>query len=133
MGKKKFYFNIAADMVKIYLKGDVNMKVTDKDEENVNSFSMDLNVVSKYKAPFVIEKIIFKWDGLSPITVSNINEDFEGKGTHSLILEIDEKINLRKTSSKNKPEIEGTIYYKSKTKGETKRYKFYNQTVFTDW
>ena len=131
--ERKFYFNIAADMVKIYLKGDINMKATEKDEENVSSFSMDLNIVSKYKAPFIIEKVVFKWNGLSPVTISNINEGFEGKGTHNLMLDVNEKINLRKTSSKNKAEIEGTIYYKSKTKGETKRYKFYNQTVFTDW
>ncbi|MBN2756275.1 MAG: hypothetical protein JXR51_03785 [Bacteroidales bacterium] len=131
--EQKFYFDITSDMVQIFLKGDINMKASDKDEENVNGFTCDFTVVSKYDAPFIIEKVVLNWPGLSPITVSNINEEYEGKGAHSFILDLVDKIDLKKTSSKNKPNIEGTIFYKSKTKGETKRHNFYNQSVNTDW
>ncbi len=130
---KTFYFDVAANTVKIFLRGDINMKANNKDGDNVNSFNCDFTLVSKYDAPFIITKVILNWPNMSPVTINNINKEFSGKGVHSFVLDVNEAIDLKKTSSNNKPDIDGTIFFKVKATGETKRYKFYTQSVLTDW
>ncbi len=130
---KTFYFDVAANTVKIFLRGEINMKAKSKDAGNVNSFNCDFTLVSKYGAPFVITKVILNWPKMVPITVDNVDMEFSGKGVHSFVLDVNEAIDLKKTSSKNKPDIDGTIFFKVKATGETKRYKFYTQSVLTDW
>ena len=131
--EKKFYFDVTSNKVKIFLRGDINMKAADKDDDNVNSYNCDMTLVAKYDAAFVIDKVILNWPGLSPVTIDGIGKEFSGKGVHSFVFSVSEAINLRKSSSKNKSEIEGTIFYKAKGTGETMRYKFYSQTIMTDW
>ncbi len=130
---KTFYFDVAANTVKIFLRGEINMKANNKDADNVNSFNCDFTLVSKYDAPFIITKVILNWPNMTPVTVDNINMEFAGKGVHSFVLDVNESIDLKKSSSKNKPDIDGTIFFKVKATGETKRYKFYTQSVLTDW
>jgi len=131
--KKTFYFDVTSNKVKIFLRGDINMKAADKDADNVNSYKCDMTVVSKYDAAFVIDKVILNWPGMSPVTIEGIGKEFSGKGVHSFVFDVSEAIDLRKSSSKNKSEIEGTIFYKAKATGEKMRYKFYSQTIMTDW
>ena len=131
--EKTFYFDVTSNMVKVFIRGDIIMKEGDSDEDNINSFACDITLVSKYEAAFVVDKVVLKWQNLPPVSISNINKEFSGKGTHNLSLEINQQIDRKKTSSKNKPAVDGTIFFKSKTTGETKRYKFYGQNVETDW
>lgn len=131
--EKTFYFDITSDMVKVFIRGDIIMKAGDSDEDNINSFGCDITLVSKYDATFIVDKIVLKWQNLPPVSVANINKEFSGKGTHNLSLDINQQIDKKKTSSKNKSSIDGTIFFKSKNTGETKRYKFYGQNVETDW
>lgn len=130
---KTFYFDITSNMVKVFIRGDIIMKATDKDDDNVNSYSCDFTLVSKYDAPFVVEKVILNWPGMSPVTIDNIGKEFSGKGVQNLIVEVTEPIDLRKSSSKNKPAVDGTIFFKAKGTGETKRYRFYGQNIETNW
>ncbi len=131
--EKTFYFDVTSNKVKIFLRGDINMKAADKDADNVNSYSCDMTLVAKYEAAFVIDKVILNWPGMSPVTIEGIGKEFSGKGVHSFVFDVSEAIDLRKSSSKNKPYIDGTIFYKAKETGETMRYKFYSQTIMTDW
>jgi len=131
--EKTFYFDVTSNMVGAYIRGDIIMKAGDSDADNVNSFKCDITLVSKYDAAFIVDKIILKWPNLPPVSVSNINKEFSGKGTHNLSVDINQQIDKMKTSSKNKPSVDGTIFIKSKSTGETKRSKFYGQNVETDW
>jgi len=130
---KDFYFDVASNKVQIYTKGDILMKATSKDDANIAAYTCDITLVSKFEAAFVIDKVILEWPGLTPVTISNIGKEFSGKGVQNLILEISESIDMMKSSSKNKPAIDGTIYFKIKSTGETKRYRFYSQNIKTDW
>ena len=131
--EKSFYFDITSNMVGAFVRGDIIMKAVDADADNVNSFKCDITLVSKYNASFIVDKVILKWSNLPPLTVSNINTEFSGKGTHNLSLDITQQLDKKKTSSRNKSSVDGTIFLKSKNTGETKRYKFYGQNVETDW
>jgi hypothetical protein len=130
---KTFYFDVTSNSVNIFLKGEIIMKALNKDNDKVNSYSCDLTLVSKYEAAFIIDKVVLEWPGLAPVTLSNIGKEFAGKGVQNLILEINEPVDLLKSSSKNKPAVNGTIFFKVKSTGETKRYKFYDQNTMTDW
>lgn len=130
---KIFYFDVTSNKVQIFTKGDILMKSGNKDADNILSYTCEITLVSKYEAAFVIDKVILEWPGLTPVTLSNIGKEFTGKGVQTLTLEINEPIDVRKSSSKNKPAIDGTIFFKIKSTGETKRYKFYSQTIKTDW
>jgi hypothetical protein len=130
---KDFYFDVASNKVAIFIRGDILMKATSKDEANIAAYTCDLTLVSKYEAPYIIDKVILEWPGLTPVTISNIGKEYSGKGVQNLILEVNESIDMLKSSSKNKPAIDGTIFFKIKSTGETKRYKFYSQTIKTDW
>jgi septum formation topological specificity factor MinE len=130
---KDFYFDVTSNKVQIFTRGDILMKATSKDDSYVSAYTCDFTLVSKYEAAYIIDKIILEWPGLTPVTISNIGKEFSGKGVQNLILEVNESIDLRKSSSKNKPAIDGTIFFKIKSTGETKRYKFYSQSIKTDW
>lgn len=130
---KTFYFDVTSNKVQIFIKGDILLKATNKDADNVNAYTCDITLISKYEAAFVIDKVILEWPGLTPVTLSNVGKEFSGKGVQNLILEVNEAIDLLKSSSKNKSSIDGTIFFKVKSSGETKRYNFYGQTIKTDW
>jgi hypothetical protein len=130
---KTFYFDVNSNKVDIFTRGDILMKATNKDGDNVSAYTCDFTLVSKFDAAFVIDKVILEWPGLTPVTLSNVGKEFSGKGVQNLILEVNEPIDLKKSSSKNKGSIDGTIFFKIKKTGETKRYKFYSQTIKTDW
>jgi len=131
--EKTFYFDITSNMVQVFVRGDIILKALDKDADKINSFKLDMTLVSKYQAPFIVDKLVLKWPNLPPVTINNINKEFAGKGTHNLVITVNETIDLKKTSSKNKSSLDGTIFFKSKATGETKRYNFYAQNVETDW
>jgi hypothetical protein len=130
---KTFYFDVTSNEVKIFLRGDIIMKAISRDNDNVSSYSCDFTLVSQYDAAFIIDKVILEWPGLAPVTVSNIGKEFAGKGVQNFTLEVSEPIDLRKSSSKNKPAVDGTVFFKVKSTGEMKRYKFYSQNIKTDW
>lgn len=131
--ERTFYFDITSNKVKIFLRGDILLTAVDKDDDNVNSYKCDMTLVSKYDAAFTIEKVILEWPGMTPVTVSGIGQEYNGQGVQNFILEVSEPIDLKKSSSKNKRYIDGTIFFKVKATGETKRYRFYSQNIKTDW
>ncbi len=131
--ERTFYFDVTSNEVKIFLRGDIMIKATNKDNDNVTAYNCDLTLVSQYDAPFIIDKVVLEWPGLAPVSVSNIGKEIAGKGVQTFILEVNEPIDMMKSSSKNKPAIDGTIFFKVKATGEMKRYKFYSQNIQTDW
>ncbi len=128
-----FYFDVTSNEVKIFIRGDIMIKSSSKDNENVNAYQCDITLVSEYSAPFIIDKVVLEWPGLTPVSVSNIGKEIAGKGVQTFILEVNEPIDLMKSSSKNKPAIDGTIFFKVKSTGEMKRYKFYSNNIQTNW
>jgi len=131
--EKKFYFNISQNIVDVFLKGDILLSKTEESNDTIKSFKCDITLSSKYDTPFTVEKIVLKWKNVSPVTISNINSDFEGKGTHSLIIKTNSELLKDKTSSANVSFVDGTIFIRSKVTNELKRTPFFNQNIETDW
>ncbi|MFW5725533.1 MAG: hypothetical protein ACOCX0_03725 [Bacteroidota bacterium] len=92
-------------------------------------------IVSKYEAPFTIDKVVLEWPGEAPLTISNINQTFQGKGNHDLSVTVDKVMNTEgiSTAGKNLAMLSGYIHYTSIRSGETKTYRILNHRYTTSW
>jgi hypothetical protein len=133
--QKPFYFDITADKAAIFVNEAIRLTSNSMDAGMVNSSTMSITVVSKYDAPFTIEKVELEIAGQSPITVENIGQKFSGKGNHSLKLNVEQPISLEKstTAGKRIAMLSGYIHFKSDKTGEKKTYRIYNHTYTTNW
>lgn len=131
--KHDFYFNINEDKVKIHLNGDILMNAGDMDSETAKNVSITFNINSKFDSPFVVERIVLKYDRVSPISFNNVNKTFEGKGDHELVLDVDKDLPISEYSSNATPLVNGMIYYKSKATGEKFTEKVYKHTITTNF
>ncbi|MBE9468051.1 MAG: hypothetical protein IMY72_06980 [Bacteroidetes bacterium] len=130
--KNQFNFNINAKKIDIFIHDDINFSALEQEDSTVTRTKCNIAIVSKYDTPFIIEKIILKWKGLSPVIIDNINMDFQGKGNHDLELFIEQPLEKEAYSAKKQSLISGSIHYSS-TSGEKRTYKLYNQQVTTNW
>ena len=133
--QKKFYFDISANKASIFVNEPFHFTTTTKGESTIDASIVDMVVVSKYDAPFTIDKVVIEFNGLTPILVDGINQSFSGKGNHSLKLNISQTIKIEGTSSNGKSisMLSGYIHFKSNATGEVKTYRIYNHSYTTDW
>lgn len=133
--QKLFYFDVTASKTSIFLSDPLHFKSILKDDNTVTKAVLDLTLQSKYDSPFAIEKVVIEWKGLSPIIIDNIQQNFKGKGSHNLRLNINQPISIKETSALGKtlPVVSGYIYYRSSANGELMSYRIYNQSYTTDW
>jgi len=125
--QKKFYFDISANKASIFVKDPFSFTAISKGDGTVDGAMLDMTVISKYDAPFTIEKVVIEWKGIPPSTIDGINQSFTGKGNHSLKLNISQSIKIEGTSSAGKTLslLSGYIHYRSNATGEVKTYRIY--------
>jgi hypothetical protein len=130
--QKAFYFDITADKASIFLSEPVRIWAESEDGGNP---TLDLTVVSRYDAPFTIDKIVLEIPGHSPINIENIRKTYKGKGNHSLIVNIQQAINAQALSTIDKtlPMLSGYIHFRSDRTGEAKTYRILNHSFNTNW
>lgn len=133
--QKKFYFDISANKASIFVNEPFHFTTTTKGESSIDASVLDMTVVSKYDAPFTIEKVVIEFKGLTPVVIEGINQNFTGKGNHNLKLNISQAIKIEGTSSigKSISTLTGYIHYRSNSTGEVKTYRIYNHSYTTDW
>ncbi len=133
--QKPFYFDITADKAAIFVNEPFHFVAISKGDGTVESFTVNLTIISKYQAPFTINKVILEWPGLPPVIVDNIGQSFSGKGNHSLVLNIDQpvKVDATSTTGKRISMLSGYIHFTSDAKGEKKTYRIYNHNYTTNW
>ncbi len=133
--QKKFYFDITADKAAIFVNEPFHFVATDKDEISVNVASLDITIVSKYQAPFTIDKVVLEFKGQAPVIIEGIGQSFSGKGNHSLKLMVNQPMQIAGTTTAGKTisMLSGYIHYQSDKTGEKKTYRIYNQNYTTNW
>ncbi|MEI6138059.1 MAG: hypothetical protein WCP85_02270 [Mariniphaga sp.] len=132
---KKFYFDIATNKASIFVNEAFHFTTVTKGSATIDAAQVDIVVISKYNAPFTIEKVVIEFKGQTPVIIDGINQSFSGKGNHNLKLTFNQPIKIEATSSNGKtlPVLSGFIHYKSNSTGEVKTYKVYNHSYTTDW
>ena len=134
--KQAFYFNINEKKADVYIKDNINFSAINKDDKNITESKCEIDIISKFDTPIIIEKVVLNWKKLPPVIFTEINQEFNGKGNHSLILNCTNKLNKIKYSSNNEKGtslVNGMIHYKNKKTGESLSYKIYNHNFTTDW
>lgn len=133
--QKKFYFDITADKAAIFVNEPFHFTAIDKDDSSVSFATVDITIVSKYQAPFVIDKVVLEWKGHAPVIVEGIVQSFTGKGNHSLKLNINQPIQIATTSTAGKSisMLSGYIHFRSEKTGEKKTYRILNHNYSTNW
>lgn len=133
--RKPFYFDITADKAAIFVNEPFHFKALSTNEGVVEGATLDVVLVSKYDAPFTVNKIVLEFTGQTPVIVDNISESYKGKGNHALKLMINDPINIDDTSTKGKriSMLSGYIHFKSDKNGENKTYRIYNHNYTTNW
>ena len=132
---KKFFFDVSANKASIFVNEAFHFTSVTKGAGTIDASQLDMVVISKYDAPFTIEKVVIEFKGQTPLIIDGINQGFSGKGNHNLKLAINQPIKIEATSSIGKalPVLSGFIHYKSNQTGEVKTYKVYNHSYTTDW
>ncbi len=133
--QKRFYFDTTADKASVLVNEPIHFRVINRDEDIIGSSSVSITIVSRYEAPFTIDRLELEWPGHAPVVISNIGQSFAGKGNHNLTLEINEPIQAETVSTvgRNVNLMSGRIHYKSNTTGEMKTYRMFNQSYTTNW
>ena len=133
--QNSFYFDITADKASIFVNEPVRFAEVSRSGENIDKSTITITIVSRYEAPFTIDKVALEWQGQSPVVVSNIGKSFSGKGNHTLTLEIDQPLNIENISSSRTAVsmLSGHIHYKSDRTGELKTFRMFNQRYTTTW
>lgn len=129
-----FHFDINKNKVNIFLKNDINFTTVSQSGSSVTESKCEITIVSKFAAPFVIEKVVLNVPDQAPIIFNNVNAKFEGKGDHELVLKCTQALDKAKYSANNRTSgVGGTINYKNLTTGESGTYKIFDQKFTTDW
>ena len=133
--EKEFYFDITETKAKINLSNTLFFKALEKNDENVTLAECALTLNSKYDSPFVVEAVVFQWEGGVSVVVEDLSVEFKGEGNHQLKVQIPEELSIAITTSKGKtlPMMNGTVRYKSLKGGHSKNLKIFNQAYTTDW
>jgi len=132
---KKFYFNVASNKASIFVSEAIQIvKVTD-DPDNILTSNCTITAVSKYDSPVIIQKVTLEIKGIAPIIIEDVNQNFSGKGNHSIKLTINTTMPKQVTTSAGKanPVLSGSIQFKNQSTGESSTYRIYNQKYSTSW
>lgn len=133
--QKKFFFDITADKAAIFVSEPFHFTALDKSDAIVNAASVDITIISKYQAPFTIDKVVLEWKGLPPVIIDGIGASFSGKGNHSLKLNVTQPITIETTTTAGKAVsmLSGYIHFTSSKTGEKKTLRIYNHNYTTNW
>jgi hypothetical protein len=133
--QKPFFFDITANKASIFVSEAIHFREVSARQNNIGSYMIDMTVVSRYDTPFTIEKVILEWPGKSPVVIDNIGQKFNGKGNHTLKLEVKGVVDLNDVSSQGKSisMLSGYIHFKSDRTGERKTYRILNHNYTTSW
>ncbi len=133
--QRPFYFDITEEKVSIFVNDPFYFEALTKSENIVDEAKLGITLVSQHEATFTIEKVVIEWPGHVPVIIDNIDQQFAGKGNHSLELFINQPLDIEKTSTADKrvAMLSGYIEYKSDITGEKKTYRVFNHRYNTDW
>lgn len=133
--QKRFYFDVTVDKASVFVNEPIHFTAVSRDEEVIDKSSVSITIVSRYDAPFTIDRLELEWPGHAPVIISNIGQSFAGKGNHTLKLEINEPIQAEivSTQGRNVNLMSGRIHFKSDQTGELKSYRMFNQSYTTSW
>lgn len=133
--QKQFFFDITADKAAIFVNEPIRFTAVTSNEGVIDNSTISITVVSKYQAPFTINKIELEIPGEAPIIFDNVGQSFSGKGNHPLSLVLNQPLQAEVTSTSGKriTMLSGYIHFKSDKTGEMKTYRIYNHTYTTNW
>ncbi len=133
--QKRFYFDTTIDKASVFVNEPIHFTTVSPDDKTIGSFTVSIPIVSRYDAPFIVDRLELEWPGHAPVIVSNIGQKFAGKGNHNLTLEIKQPIQAEivSTLGRNVSLMSGRIYYKSDQTGEMKTYRMFSQRYTTNW
>ncbi|TVQ16301.1 MAG: hypothetical protein EA361_04300 [Bacteroidetes bacterium] len=133
--QKRFYFDTTTEKASVFVNGPIHFTSVSRNESSIESSKVSITIVSRYDAPFTIDKLELEWPGHAPVIISNIGQRFAGKGNHNLTLEIKQPIQAEivSTLGRNVSLMSGRIHYKSDRTGEMKTYRMFNQNYTTNW
>lgn len=128
-----FHFNINAEKVEIYMHSDILMNAEKTEDGKAKDIEVVLNISSKYDNPVIIQRIVLKYDNISPISFADVNRTISGKGDHEVKLKLEKPLPVDQYSSNEAPMVNGMIYYKAKKSGEQYTYKMYKHNITTNF
>lgn len=133
--QKQFFFDITADKAAIFVNEPIRFTSVSSNDGVIDNSSISITVVSKYQAPFTINKVELEILGEAPIVIDNVGQSFSGKGNHSLSLTLNQPLQteVSSTAGKRITMLSGYIHFKSDKTGEMKTYRIYNHTYTTNW
>lgn len=133
--RKKFYFDVNEDKVRISLRQPIHFTALEEDAETVHRTGLNINIYAEHDATFVIEQIILNFEDLPPILIRDIEKSFSGRGSHKLNVEFNDPIIATATSALERrlPRISGYIEYREGHDGEKQTYRIYNHPYTTSW
>lgn len=133
--QKPFYFDITADKAAIFVSEPFHFTSMGNQDGNVLGALLDITIVSKYNAPFTIDKVVLEFKGHAPVIVENIGQSFSGKGNHTLKLNVNQPMQIEATSTTGKTisMLSGYIHFTSDKTKEKKTYRIYNHNYTTNW
>lgn len=133
--QKKFYFDITDDKASIFVNEPLRFMSVSSDGTIVETSTVVITVVSRYDAPFTIDRVELEWSGQAPVVIENIGKRFSGKGNHTLSLQIQQPLQAKATSTQGKSisTMSGRIHFRSDKTGEMKSYRMLNQNYTTNW
>jgi len=133
--QKQFFFDITADKAAIFVNEPIRFNALSVTEGSIDYSTIGITVVSKYQAPFTINKVELELQGQAPIVIDNIGQSFSGKGNHSLNLSLNKPLKAETTSTSGQriSMLSGYIHFRSDKTGEIKTYRIYNHTYTTSW
>lgn len=133
--ENRFYFDVTENKASIFVSEPLRFTSIEKQDDLVVSYVLDITVVSRYEAPFTIDRIVVEWPGQPPAIIDNINRSFAGKGNHQLQLHVSSPVVLDKTSSLKQSVslLSGHIHFQSVNTGEARSYRMLNHSYSTNW
>lgn len=133
--ENRFYFDVNENKASIFVSEPIRFVATAKNDDIVEMYTADITLVSRYDAPFTIDRVVIEWPGQPAAVIDNVNRSFAGKGNHQLHLVVSSPVNAQ-TSSSLKQRINllsGHIHFKSNNTGERLSYRLLNHSYSTDW
>tara|TARA_B110000495_G_C22981664_1_gene577096 strand:+ start:137 stop:1417 length:1281 start_codon:yes stop_codon:yes gene_type:complete len=131
-----FYFNTDDNKSNIFINDNINFTTINKDAENILESICSIDIISEFNAPILIEKVVLNWNKQTPIIFYDINQEFSGKGNHSLLLNYSVVLNKSIYNLQNQKKssfLNGIIHYKNVSTGESLTYRIYNRYFTVDW
>ncbi len=133
--QKAFFFDVAANKASVFVSEPIRLWAKSGNDSAVTGATVDITVVSKYDAPFTIDKVTLEWPGHPAVIIDNVSMSFQGKGDHHLKLNVRQPIDAEKISSTGKTisMLSGFINFTSDRTGESRSYRILNHKYTTDW